>query len=149
MRTVDVRVHGRKAIGETLGDEALGREVVTLIKLILADDVKDARITFQARGVQLQPIGKLPDSRESARRIFERDSPDEAVNFIAQADQMFRQIAAVLARNTRNESFLHHHLFKLMLATKMAAKEATMRAADNTPRVLEAALTLAAQSCVG
>src|SRR5438067_1350115 len=73
------------------------------------DDVEDARITLQARGVQLQPIGEILNARESSRRIFERNSSDQAVHFIAQAEKMFRQIAAVLAGNPGNERFLRHH----------------------------------------
>ena len=100
MRAVDVCIHRREAVSETLGDEALGRQVIALIKFVLADNVEDARITLQARGVQLQPIGEILNARESSRRIFERDSSDQAVNFIAQVEKMFRQIAAILAGDT-------------------------------------------------
>src|SRR4029077_20591440 len=77
MRAVDVCVHRRKAVSKTFSDEALGCEVVTLIKLVLTDDVEKARISLQACGVQLQPISKILNARESSRRIFERDSPDQ------------------------------------------------------------------------
>src|SRR5438067_8680517 len=109
MRAVDVCIHRREAVSKTFSDEALSREVVTLIKFVLTDDVEDARITLQARGVQLQPIGEILNARESSRRIFERNSSDQAVHFIAQAEKMFRQIAAVLAGNPGNERFLRHH----------------------------------------
>src|ERR1043166_7119244 len=65
MRTVDVCVHRRKAVSKAFRDEALGREVIALIKLVLTDDVENARITLQARGVQLQPISKILNSGES------------------------------------------------------------------------------------
>src|SRR6185369_10962350 len=45
---VDVGVHGREAIGKALGDKALGGEMITLVKIILADDVEDAWITLEA-----------------------------------------------------------------------------------------------------
>jgi len=47
MRAVDVDVHCGKAVGETFGDKALRREVVTLVEVVPADDVIDARITLE------------------------------------------------------------------------------------------------------
>src|SRR5438067_1067833 len=109
MRAVDVCIHRREAVSKTFSDEALGREMVTLVKFVLTDDVEDARITLQARGVQVQQICKILNSRESSRRICERDSSDQAVNFIAKVEKMFRQIAAILAGDTGNQRFLRHH----------------------------------------
>ncbi len=51
MRAVDVRVHRRKTVSETLGDKRLRCQVVTLIEFMPADDVKDARVILQTRGM--------------------------------------------------------------------------------------------------
>src|SRR5689334_20564972 len=52
MRAVDVHVHRRKAVGKTLRHEALRREVITLVKVVLAQYVKDAGVTFETRRMQ-------------------------------------------------------------------------------------------------
>src|SRR6185503_1025305 len=45
--TVDVDVHCGKAVGETFSDEALRREVITLVKVVPANDVINARVTLE------------------------------------------------------------------------------------------------------
>ena len=49
MSAVDVRVHRRKAVSKTLGNERLRRQVITLIEVVAADHVEDRRIAFQTR----------------------------------------------------------------------------------------------------
>src|SRR5437667_183970 len=44
---VDIDAHGGKAIGETFSHKALGRQVVALVEIVAADDVKNARIAFE------------------------------------------------------------------------------------------------------
>src|ERR671939_1236875 len=46
VRAIDVHVHRREAVGKTLRDETLRREVVTLVELVLAEHVKNAGVTL-------------------------------------------------------------------------------------------------------
>ena len=96
MRAVDVCVHRREAIGKTLSDKRLGRQVVALVKLVATDDVKNAWVTFQTARVKRQPIQQMTDARESALRILEGHAAHHAVDFISERKQMLRQIAAIL-----------------------------------------------------
>src|SRR5688572_21913556 len=52
MRAVDVHVHRRKAVGKAFRDETLGRQVVTLVEVVLAQDVENTRITFETRRME-------------------------------------------------------------------------------------------------
>src|SRR5678815_3173191 len=47
VRAVDVRAHGRKAVSEALRHETLRREVITLVKIVFAEDVKNAGVAFK------------------------------------------------------------------------------------------------------
>lgn len=96
MRAVDVCIHRREAIGKTLRDKRLGRQVVTLVKLVAAKDLKDAGITFQAAGMKRQPIQQMTNASKSALRIFERHASDDSMDFISERKQMLRQIATIL-----------------------------------------------------
>src|SRR5262249_40111876 len=74
MSAVDVRVHGREAVEKTLGDKALSREMVTLVKRVLAEHVEDAWITLEARGMKNDSIHDARDAVKAPLRILERDS---------------------------------------------------------------------------
>src|SRR6185503_246971 len=52
MRAVDVRVHRRETVCEALRDEALGGEVIALVKVVLAQDVENTRVTLETGRVQ-------------------------------------------------------------------------------------------------
>ena len=41
-------------------------------------------------------IQKMAQASKASLRIFKRDSPDEAVHFVTQAQQVFGQIASIL-----------------------------------------------------
>lgn len=96
MRAVDVCIHRREAIGKTLGDKRLRRQVVTLVKLVAAKDLKDAGITFQAAGMKRQPIQQMTNASKSALRIFEGHTTHDSMDFIPERKQMLRQIATIL-----------------------------------------------------
>lgn len=100
MRAIDVCIHRREAIGKTLRDKRLGRQVVTLVKLVATDDVKDAWVTFQTACVQRQPIQQVTDARESALGILEGHTTHHAMDFISERKQMLRQIATILTGDT-------------------------------------------------
>src|SRR5215213_75782 len=53
---VDVHIHRREAVGETLRHEALRREVIALVKVVFTEDVENAGVTFQAGRVQRYAI---------------------------------------------------------------------------------------------
>src|SRR6185436_8977657 len=52
VRAVDVRTHRRKAVSKTFRYETLGREVVTLVKIMFAEHVENTGITLETGGVQ-------------------------------------------------------------------------------------------------
>src|SRR6266404_2898030 len=70
MRAVDVHVHRREAVLKTLGHETLRSQVIAFIKLVLAEDVKDARIAFNTRRMKLKTIKQVRDAPKSSLRVF-------------------------------------------------------------------------------
>ena len=52
MSAVDIHVHGGEAVGKTLRHEALGREVIALVKIVLAENVENTGVTLEAGRVQ-------------------------------------------------------------------------------------------------
>ena len=70
--------------------------MVTLIEFVLAYYTKETRVTFHACGVKRDLIQKMAQASKASLRIFKRDSPDEAVHFVTQAQQVFGQIASIL-----------------------------------------------------
>src|SRR5262245_42005883 len=115
MSSVDVSVQSRKAIGKTLGNETLGGEVIALIEIVLANDMKNARITFKARGMKCYLIQNARDAAYTPLRCFQSDSSDEAVNLITQAEQMLGKVASILTGYSGNECLpLHMKLRDLL-----------------------------------
>ena len=72
-----------KPSAKTLGHETLRCQVITLVKVMPADDVKDARVTLQTRRVEHNLIQQVSDPGESSFRIFESYAPDQTVNLVA------------------------------------------------------------------
>ncbi len=52
MRTVDIGLHRREAVIETLSDEALRGEVVALVELVAAENMEQAGVALQRSGMQ-------------------------------------------------------------------------------------------------
>ena len=52
MSAVDISVHCGEAVGKAFRDEALSREMVAFVEIVLAYDVKNAWIAFQACGMK-------------------------------------------------------------------------------------------------
>lgn len=71
--------------------------MIALIKLVPADDAKNARIAFEACRMKRHSIQQVINSIESSLWILERNSPDEAVNFVPERKQMLGKVTAVLA----------------------------------------------------
>src|SRR6185369_6329073 len=88
MRAVNVHIHRREAVGKTLRHEALSREVITLVKVVLAQNLKDARVAFETGRVQGHAVENVGDAAEPRFRRFERDPAYQAVDFIAEPEQV-------------------------------------------------------------
>ena len=106
--SVNVRVHRRETIGKTLRHETLSCEVVALVEVVTTDDMENARIAFQACGVQDDLVQKVSNPFRSPLRCFQRNAPHQPVDLVASLEQLFRQITAVLTRDAGDESFFCH-----------------------------------------
>jgi hypothetical protein len=82
--------------------------VVTLIKFILAANVEDRRIAFEARRVERKPVEDVLDPSEAARRVFQRHAPYNSVHLVTEGQQMFGQVTAILTCDACDESSLGH-----------------------------------------
>src|SRR5882672_9592375 len=107
MRAVNVGVHRRKPVRETFGDEALRSEVVTLVEPVLAKNIEDGGIAFETCGMEGQSFEQVLDPGEAPRWIFKGDSPYQTVHLIAQGEQVFGEVAAVLSGDPGNQGLLH------------------------------------------
>src|SRR5262245_20102836 len=98
-------------VGETLGYKTLRREMITLIIFFFAEDLEDAGVAFQARGVQLDSIQQMGNPAEPAVGIFYRDAADYAMHVVPFSQQMLSQITTVLAGNASNKRAFSAHCF--------------------------------------
>ncbi len=106
MCAVDVRAHGRKAVSEALRHKTLGREVIALVKIVFAEDVENAGVTLETGRVERDAVQQMGDAAEPCFGGFEGHPPDQAVHFIAQTQQVFGEITAILTGNSSNQRFL-------------------------------------------
>jgi hypothetical protein len=79
--------------------------------------MENAGIAFQAGRMKSQIINNMGEPPESLLWGFKSHAPHKAMHFIAETEEMFGQIAAILSSDTRDESFLilHHTLFPATL----------------------------------
>src|SRR5205809_1509768 len=106
MRAVDIDVHRGETISKTLSDKALRRQVITFIKLVTADDVRNARIAFQTRRMQRDPIENVFNTTEAPHGILHSHTADKSVHLVAKRQKVFRQIASILAGDSRDKRSL-------------------------------------------
>src|SRR5215813_12000535 len=111
MRPADVGVHSREPVGETLGYKTLRREMITFIIFLLAEDMEDAGVAFQARGMQLDSIQQMGNLAEPAVGVFYCDAADYAVHVVSFRQQILSQITTVLPGNTSNKRAFSAHCF--------------------------------------
>src|SRR5215475_4729259 len=111
MRPTDIGVHSREPVGETLGYKTLRREMITFVIFLLAEDMEDAGVTFQARGLQLDSIQQMGNPAEPAVRVFYCDAADYAMHVVPFGQQKFSQITTVLPGNTSNKRAFSAHCF--------------------------------------
>jgi len=121
MRPIDVGVHSREPVGETLRYKTLRREMITLIKILFAEDMEDAGVAFQARGVQLDSIQQMGNPAEPAVGVFYCDAAYYAVHFVPFSQQMLSQITTVLPSNTSNKRAFSAHCFPPVCPTYLTA----------------------------
>jgi hypothetical protein len=63
--------------------------------------------------MKLQPIKQMRDTPKSSLRVFDPHAAHQAMNLIAETQQMLGQIAAVLARDAGDECFPGHYKIPL------------------------------------
>src|SRR5262249_4655427 len=96
MRSVNVNVQRREAILKALGNEALRGQVITFRELVATNNAEYAGITFETACVKLNSIEHMGDSGKAALGVFERHPAYNAVDLIAQRQQVLDQVTAVL-----------------------------------------------------
>src|SRR5919106_3835591 len=111
MRAVDVHIHGREAVGETLGDETLRGQVIALVEIVFAEYVKYAGVTLETGRVKRYAIEYMSDAAESRPRRFQGHPAHQAMNFITQTQQVVGEVTPILAGNSSNQRSLCHNLF--------------------------------------
>ena len=117
MRAVDICVHGRKAVGKTLGHETLRRQVITLLEIVLAEDVEDARVTLEIRRMQRYAVQQVTDATEPRLGRLERHAPHESMDLISQSQQILGQITSILPGDPRDERPLRHTPFLMSVVS--------------------------------
>src|SRR5437867_10846338 len=103
MRAVDIRIDRRELIFEGITDEALSGQVIHLVRLNVHQDFVQARITFQRCRMQLDFVEDSSNTPKAVLGIFQRDAPDDAVDFITLLEKELGQIGSVLTGDSRNE----------------------------------------------
>ena len=74
--------------------------MIALIKIVPADDVKYAGITFKARWMEYDSVDQMRKALRSSLRHFESNATHQSVDFIAAFEQLLGQIAAILPGDT-------------------------------------------------
>ena len=76
--------------------------MVTFVEIISTENIKNASVALEICCVQRQAVKDAFEACKASFRIFKRDTADDAVNFVAEIEQMLGQIAAILACDPRN-----------------------------------------------
>ena len=121
MRTADVGGHSRDPVGKAFCDKALGGQVITFVERMLAKDMEEAGIAFQVGAVKRDLVEDIADPGEATFGVFDGDPADQAVDFVALVEQVFSEVAAVLAGDTCDECFFGHAVF--IAAKNLATKD--------------------------
>src|SRR6266436_3757651 len=79
---VDVCIHRREAVGKRFGDETLRSQVVTLVKLMFGQDVKDRGVALKACRVKRDPIEQVLEPGKAPGRILKSDTSNETMHFV-------------------------------------------------------------------
>jgi hypothetical protein len=79
--------------------------MVKLIRLDLADHLKQAGIAFERGGVKLDLIEQMAKTGEAVLGVLKRDAAHHAMDFITQAQEQLGQVRPVLAGNPGDQRF--------------------------------------------
>jgi hypothetical protein len=105
---VDVHVHRREAVGEAFRDEALGRQVVTLVEVMLAQDLKNAWVTFETGRMECYAFEQMGNAAEASIGRLEGDASHQAVNFITESEEVIGEVTPVLPGDSGNQRSFGH-----------------------------------------
>ena len=86
MRAIDVHAHSGEAVRETLSYEALGSEMVALVEIVPADDMKNAGVALETARMELELVLQVSDPAEAPLGLLERHTPNDSVHFISEID---------------------------------------------------------------
>ena len=82
MRTVDIAVQGGELVVERVTDEALCREMITLVGLHPAHNLMQARKALERTGVQHDLVPDGRKAQQSVLVILQGDAPHNAMDFV-------------------------------------------------------------------
>lgn len=97
MSSVHVDIHRGEFIVEGIAHEALRRQVIALVGSDREENPVKAGHVFERGGMQRR------DPNHPMGRVFKRDPPDNAVNFVTAREQEFRKVRPVLACHSGNQ----------------------------------------------
>jgi hypothetical protein len=83
--------------------------MVTLVKIMATDDVKNAGIALQTCRVERDLIKQVGDSLSPALGRLESDATHQTVHFVAPLEKLLSQITAVLPCDTGDENLFSHY----------------------------------------
>jgi hypothetical protein len=95
-----------------------------LVKLVPADDLKNAGITIQIGRMKSDAIYKVTDSSERLFQFLQRDSPRQVMNLVVRVQQVLPQVTSILSRNPGNAFFF---IFSCVAETYLRSNPETQR----------------------
>src|SRR5215213_6148260 len=113
VRAVDVRAHRRKAVSEAFRHKALGREVITLVKIVFAEDVENAGVTLETGRVQRDTVQQVSEPAEPRFGGFQGHATDQAVHLVAQTKEIICEVTAILTGYSSNQRSLGQRVILL------------------------------------
>src|SRR5581483_1041632 len=103
---VDICVECGKLVVEGIAHEALGSEVITLVRLDCGNHLKETWETLDRAGVQRDPISHHLEPRKAVRGVLQRDAANQPVYLVTFREQQFRKIGSILSGDSGDQSSL-------------------------------------------
>src|SRR5579863_1860218 len=113
---VNIDGEGRKSIFKGICDKALGRKVVTLVRLNPRNDAENTRERFKRCCVQVNAGQNRLETAKTVRGIFKRYTPNDAVNFIALVKKELGEVGTILTTDPGNQRLFHDFVFLQVIA---------------------------------
>lgn len=107
VRAVEIGIDGGEFVFKGIGYEALGREVVTLIRFHTGNDIKEGGVTFHGGAVDGYPVEETVYAPHTGLGVLQGYASDDTVYFISSPQEPFCQITPVLACNACDKRFFH------------------------------------------